>query len=146
MGSQGTLARRARAIAIEHLAAPPTGEPHEIALAAAAREPAVCERVTQQMRVEPVAEPRLAPSLSDDLRDSAVGQPALSADPQPWHLGMGRALSHPDIPIEGANRLGADRDDPLSSPFPEDSQDAPIEVDVVGGFVGGHVAKTGYLC
>jgi LacI family transcriptional regulator len=109
VSSQSALARRARTVAVEHLPAPPAGESHQIALAAAAREPAVGEGVPRLMWVEPIAEPRLPSPLSDDLRDSTVGQAALSADPQPGQIGVGRALPHPDVPIEGAHRLDADR-------------------------------------
>jgi hypothetical protein len=38
-------ARSSGAVAVKHLPAPPAGEPHEIALATHAREPAVCENV-----------------------------------------------------------------------------------------------------
>ena len=81
MGCHGPLACSARTIAIQHLPAPPAGQPHEIALPAATRKPAVRERVPQLVWVEPIAEPGLPSPLADDLRDSAVRETPLSTDP-----------------------------------------------------------------
>ena len=136
MRGNGSFARCASTVAIEHLAAAPTGQAHEITLAAAPREPAMGEGMPKLVRVESIAKARLPSSLSYDLGDTAVGQPALSTDPQPGKLGVCRPLSHPDVPIEGSHRLRADGDNALASPFTEHPQDALIEVDVVRSLVG----------
>lgn len=73
MRSDSTLASRARPVPIEHLPAPPPGQPHQVALTAPARKPAVGECVTELMWVKSVAEPGLASPLADDLGDATVG-------------------------------------------------------------------------
>ena len=89
------------------------------------------EGVPKLMRVEAVAEPGLSSSLSDDLSDTAIGQPALSTDPEPGKISVRRALPHSDIAIEGTHRLGANSNDALAPPFADDTQDALVEVHVV---------------
>jgi hypothetical protein len=131
VGPQCALARGARTVAIEYLAAPPTREPHEVALATSAREPAVGKGMPQLVRTETVSEPGLPATLADDLRDPAVGQPAYSAGPQPGKIGVGRALPHPDVPIEGTHGLCPDGNHALAAPLPEHPQDALVEVDVI---------------
>src|SRR5439155_26386363 len=105
------------------------------ALAATAGKPAVGERVPQLVWVEALPEPRLPSTLSDHLRDAAVGQPTLPPHPEPGKPDVARALPHPDVPLERADRLCPDADDALAPPFAEHPQDAPVEVDVIRGLV-----------
>lgn len=58
---------------------------------------------------------------------------------------MSRALSHPDISIEGTNRLGSNSDHALATSFAKHPQDPLVEVDIVRGLVGRHEAKPGDL-
>jgi hypothetical protein len=61
-------------VAIEHLATSPAGQSHEIALATyAAREPTVREGMPKLVGMKSVAKPFLPASLTNDLRDPAVG-------------------------------------------------------------------------
>ena len=91
-----SFASSARAVAVEHRAAPPPCESHKVAFAPTAGEPAVRKRVPQLVRVEAIAEPSLPSSLADYLGDPAVRQATLSADPQPGKVGVGRALLNID--------------------------------------------------
>jgi hypothetical protein len=127
MGGQGALASRARAVALKHLPAAPAGQAHEVGLAAAAREPAVGERVAELVRMQPVAEPRLAAALADDLGDPAVGHPALATDPKPRQIGMARSLPHPDVAVEGPHCLvvSPKRHLAQSAPLIRDRKDPP---------------------
>lgn len=142
VGAYRALGSGACAIPIEHLAAPPAGQPHEITFAPAAGEPAVGKGMSQLVRMESVAEPRLPAPLSDDLSDTAVGQPSFAPDPQPGQVGVNRALAHPHVPIEGADRLRSDGNDAFAPPLAEHPQDALVEVDIVGGIVGWDEAKS----
>ena len=73
--------------------------------------------VAEHVRMDATRDPGLEAPVTDEFRQPRLRQPALLADPQggqigPWVLGPG-----PQVSIEGADGLCANRHDPRPAPL-----------------------------
>ena len=88
MGLAGASIGGRGAIALQHRAGPPAGQPHEIGLSPALSEPLVGDSVAKLMWME-VGQAGLMAAAPQHLHGAPGGQLALEPQPQPW---QGRVL------------------------------------------------------
>jgi hypothetical protein len=74
------------AIALEHLAGPPTGDPHEVGLVAAHAQPLVGEGVAELVGMQ-VRNAGLLPATLEQVADAVLGERAALAEPQRLQVG-----------------------------------------------------------
>src|SRR6266545_3560236 len=94
------------AVAAEHLAGPPAGQPHQIGFAAALGEPGVRERVAELVRVQP-RQACLCAAAAQKLLDAPASQPAALAKPEPGKMGVLVAGADAEVAVPRHGGLAA---------------------------------------
>src|SRR5215216_6124806 len=95
-----------RPIAIEHLAGPPAGQPHQVGLAATLGEPGVGKGVAKLVRVQPW-QAGLLSAAAQELLDSPGGQAASLAEPEPGEIGVLVPGADAKVAVQGYGGLAA---------------------------------------
>ena len=131
MRRQGTGLGCARRIPLNHRSRLPARQLHEVTLGTARGQPGVGESVSQLVWVDS-SDPSLGRATSNHLPDAGVGHAPLLPAPQPRELGTRVLGPLPKITIQRLGRFGADRQEPLTSPFAQDPENAAVQVDVAG--------------
>jgi hypothetical protein len=110
-------------ITSKHLSASPTGEPHEVLFLATFREPAVCERMPEHMRMQMI-KASLLRSPPQHLANAVVSHHAARTQPKCTVSGEPMLASFPEIAL-----------DRLSSPVSERTGTWPVALAKYNGNV-----------
>src|ERR1035437_4416105 len=90
------LVCRGRAVAVEHLTAAPTGQPHKVALLAASSKPLVGEAVAELVGVDTWQSRRRRP-LGDHLAEGTDAERSVLAEPEFLAVGVAVRLAETEI-------------------------------------------------
>ena len=126
MGGQGASGRRRSRVPVDHLAAAPAREPHQVPLGPTFGEPLMGEHVTELVRMK-VLEPSLGGSAAGNLSDAAWRERTLRPEPERVRVRFGvgppdaevavqclrGSVPDPDVPRSSALRLGQQQREPI---------------------------------
>jgi hypothetical protein len=127
MGLSGSLVCGARAVPLDHPPAWPTGEPHQVVLAATLAAPTVSDRVPEPVRVH-IRYPGLDASMLQKLSDPRVRELASTADPEIRQTFVLMLASNPEIAPQGLRRAVPEHGHPVPAPLPEHRNAECLEV------------------
>ena len=131
-------------VPLQHRAALPAADPHQVALSPALVQPVMRERMPELLGMY-VAEVRLVRAAPDHLGDARIEQPPLSTEPKPPLAGGGSPRAHAQVAVDRSNCLVADWQQALASARAEHTDQSLVEVDIGVQIVIGIVAQPSHF-
>jgi hypothetical protein len=125
----GAFVGRGGAVATQHHARLPAGEPHQVGLVAAVRQPQVREGVPELVGVQAL-DAGLPAAPAKDLGDARLGDPAGPAEPQPVQVGVLVVGANSQLAVERLGSAAAERQRPLPAGFAEYVSHLQVEVQI----------------